>query len=132
MDIGMASANYNVPAFAVLDALSCYCMANQQSLYLISGGTGSGGTTGNIYFVTGGTNSKSLIKGQLDVNGNWFMGMAALATNATNGFIYIRSGPGAPTGVPTSKTGMIPLYFDSTNNNLYIYNGSWKKTTTFA
>lgn len=57
---------------------------------------------------------------------------AAVATNATNGFLYIPTCAGTPTGVPTSFTGKVALIFDTTNNELYLYNGSWKKTTTFA
>ena len=68
----------------------------------------------------------------IDGAGNVVVGRAALATSATDGFLYIPTCAGAPTGTPTTKTGMVPLIFDTTNNNLYIYNGGWKKTTTFA
>lgn len=66
--------------------------------------------------------------------GSFVMGTAAgLATTATDGFLYIAAGTGAPTGVPTAFAGRVPLYIDSTNNFLYIYNGgAWKKTTVFA
>ena len=51
----------------------------------------------------------------------------AAATNATGGFFYLRTCAGAPTGVPTAITGYQPFIYDSTNNNLYTYNGAWKK-----
>ena len=51
----------------------------------------------------------------------------ALATNATDGFTYIPTCAGAATGTPTSFTGALALVYDSTNNNLYVYNGGWKK-----
>lgn len=57
---------------------------------------------------------------------------SALATSATNGFTYIPTCAGVPSGVPTAYTGKVAMVFDSTNNNLYLYNGAWKKTTTFA
>ena len=57
--------------------------------------------------------------------GGWF-GSAALATNATTGFLYLPTCAGAPTGVPTAKTGQAAIVFDSTNNRIYIYNGAWK------
>lgn len=48
---------------------------------------------------------------------------AALATNATNGFLYVPACAGTPTGTPTAVTGKIPIVADSTNNKLYIYSG---------
>lgn len=60
-------------------------------------------------------------------NSNVVIGSAALATNATDGFLYIPTCPGAPTGTPTSHAGRAPLVYDSTNNDFYVYNGGWKK-----
>lgn len=49
---------------------------------------------------------------------------SALATNATNGFLYVRACAGTPTGTPgTSFTGHVPIVVDSTNNKMYIYSG---------
>lgn len=57
-------------------------------------------------------------------NGSFAPGLtSALATNATDGFLYVPSCAGAPTGVPTAITGKIPIVADSTNNKLYIYSG---------
>lgn len=61
----------------------------------------------------------------IDNSGNVELGTAALATTATDGFLYIPSCAGIPTGTPTIKTGRVPLIFDTTNNNLYVYDGSW-------
>ena len=66
---------------------------------------------------------------QTDNNNNVVMGNGALATNATNGFFYVDSCAGAPTGVPTTYTGRVPLVYDTTNNKLYAYNGAWKSVT---
>ena len=52
---------------------------------------------------------------------------AALATNATTGFLYIPTSAGVPTGTPASFTGTVALEYDTTNDDLYVYNGSWKK-----
>ena len=63
-----------------------------------------------------------------DANHNVILGReVALATNATNGFTYIPTCAGIPTGVPTAVTGKAPLVADSTNNKLYIYlGGAWQ------
>ena len=51
----------------------------------------------------------------------------ALATGATDGFLYVPSCAGTPTGTPTTVTGAAPLVVDSTNNNLSFYSGgAWR------
>lgn len=65
-------------------------------------------------------------------NASTVQGTAGLLTTATDGFLYIESCAGPPTGVPTAFSNRVPMVYDRTNNNLYIYNGGWKKTTTFA
>jgi hypothetical protein len=54
-------------------------------------------------------------------------GSAALATTATNGFLYVPTCAGLPTGTPTTITGMAPIVVDTTNNKLYFYSsGVWR------
>lgn len=61
-----------------------------------------------------------------DNSQNFQAGAGALGTTATDGFLYIPSCAGVPTGTPTTKTGFVPIVADSTNNKLYIYSGgSW-------
>jgi hypothetical protein len=62
---------------------------------------------------------------RIDSNGNITPGTGALATNATNGFVYEETCAGKPTGVPTSYTGRAAKVYDSTNNSDYVYNGGW-------
>jgi hypothetical protein len=54
------------------------------------------------------------------------LGISAPTTTATEGFPYIPAVAGAPTGTPTAQTGVVPVAYDSTNNKLWIYNGTWK------
>ena len=58
-------------------------------------------------------------------NGNVYSKQGA--TNMSSGFFYIPSGAGIPSGTPTSYTGRVAMYYDSTNNDFYIYSGSWRK-----
>lgn len=65
-------------------------------------------------FVDGGTNSVRA-------------GRPSLATNATDGFLYVPACAGTPTGAATGITGMIPIVVDSTNHKLYFYSGgAWR------
>jgi len=77
----------------------------------------NGGTGGSVIFRNG---SGTTERARVDNNGNVQVGTAALATTATNGFFYIPTCAGAPTGVPTAKTGLVPMIYDSNNNNFYI------------
>jgi hypothetical protein len=68
-----------------------------------------------------------------DSKANVVMGVAALATNATDGFFYLDACAGTPTGSPTSYAGRIPFVFDSTNHKLYAFSGGvWKSTAAFT
>lgn len=54
---------------------------------------------------------------------------AALSTSATDGFLYVPTCAGAPSGTPTTRTGTVALVYDTTNNKLMVYNGGWKGVT---
>lgn len=59
--------------------------------------------------------------------GSVVIGTAALATNATGGFLYIPTCAGTPNGTATDYTGRVPMVYDSTNFRLYFHigGGSW-------
>jgi hypothetical protein len=64
---------------------------------------------------------------RLDTNGSVRTGLPSLATTATDGFLYVPTCAGTPTGVPTSITGMAPIVVNTTNNKLYFYSsGVWR------
>lgn len=66
-------------------------------------------------------------RARIDPAGNVIVGTAAIATTATDGFLYVPTCAGTPTGVPTTYTGRAPIVIDSTNNKLYFYSGgAWR------
>lgn len=95
----------------------------------VQGGTARGNNqSGGNVLLTGGTPAGTGSKGQVGVSNG-----GALATTATGGFFCIPTCAGIPTGVPANvPTGSVAMVYDTTNNNLYIYNSGWKKTTAFA
>jgi hypothetical protein len=73
------------------------------------------------------TNGGTVTPLQLDAAGNALAGIGTLATNATDGFLYVPTCAGTPTGAPTAKAGYAPIVVDTTNNKLYFYSGSaWR------
>lgn len=86
--------------------------------------------TGNFTTVTATTGT---ITGTFAVTGKFTVdslknvtaGAGALGLADTDGFFYIPTTAGAPTGVPTTKTGFVPMVYDTTNEEFYIYNGAW-------
>ena len=60
-------------------------------------------------------------------NGSVVTNTAALATNATDGFLYVPTCAGTPTGTPTAQLGTAPIVVNTTNNKLYFYSGGqWR------
>jgi hypothetical protein len=53
-------------------------------------------------------------------------------TTMTTGFVHIPAAAGAPTGAPSNPTGNVPMYYDTTNNKIYVYNGGWKATAALT
>ena len=59
--------------------------------------------------------------------GGMVVGTAALATSATDGFLYVPTCAGTPTGTPTTQTGTAPIIVDTTNHKLYFFSGgTWR------
>lgn len=67
------------------------------------------------------------------IAGSLVIGTAALSTSATDGFLYLPTCAGTPTGVPTSRTGQSAVVYDTTNNKIAVYNGgAWKQTAALT
>lgn len=101
---------------------------NWEAAYL---GWASGGTTWNVGPMagSGGTLRPMVLTGaNIVVNGSG----AAVATDAANGFLYIPTCAGTPTGTPTAFTGRIAMVYDTTNHQFWFYDSGWKQPKTPA
>lgn len=109
------------------------------SINVLAGSTSAGGG-GNVYisagngttipgnvYISPGTGSAEPGAVYVATGTSMAMGTLQLPTTATDGFLYLSSSAGAPTGVPTTRTGTAPIHVDSTNGRLYFYaNSVWK------
>ena len=106
----------------------------------LAGGRGTGtGAGGSLLFQTApagttGTGLNTLAtRLTIDQRGNIVPGTAALATTATDGFLYLPTCAGTPTGVPTAYTGRVPVLFDTTGLKIWAYTGgAWKQSAAFT
>lgn len=118
---GTAFDNFLVIKNAASDSSGlklCYGPADNGSAYIFNH------FNGPIYLGTNNTN-RLMISG----TGNIVPGSGALATNATDGFLYLPTCAGAPTGTPTTYSGRSAHVYDTSNNKLYVYNSGWKSVT---
>lgn len=98
-------------------------MLQSGSVTALSASTANSGAQGTVALEVGTT---QVLVGQ--TNTDVTLGPSGAATTMSTGFPYVPAAAGAPTGTPTARTGYVPLYYDSTGNNLYAYNGGgWKK-----
>lgn len=102
----------------------------------LSGGRSTGaGVGGKVAIRTtpagtsGATQNVEVERMSIDQRGNVVINTAAIATTATDGFLYIPTCNGSPTGVPTVYNGRAPIVFDYQTNKIWIYNAGWKSAT---
>lgn len=78
--------------------------------------------------------SGSALRAEWDANGNAVPTIGTTAAADTNGFFYLSSVAGTPTGTPAVLTGNyannVPHRYDSVHDFSYFYNGSWKYAPT--
>jgi hypothetical protein len=112
-------------SFDLGTALVAFRAAYVDTLALISGGSapaiGMYAPAANSFAMT--TNTTTRLSA--DANGNVIVGAGILTTTATDGYLYIPASAGAPTGVPTSVSGRVPIHYDATNNRFYVYDAGW-------
>jgi hypothetical protein len=93
---------------------------------IISGANG-GGTVLPVRFNVGTINAM-----EITPLGNVIVGeQNILSPAATDGYVYLQTTSGTPTGTPTAYTGAAPQVIDLGNDKFYFYtNGSWRNTNT--
>ena len=99
---------------------------------VVDAAPGAGAVPGRLEFWTAGAGSTTE-RMRIDDGGNVVVNTAALAVGATDGFLYIPTMPGAPTGTPTTYTGRSAIVFDTLNNRIYVYDPvdvQWRYATT--
>jgi hypothetical protein len=121
LGIGTSSPSYRLTAIVGAGAQNIF--AAQQT------GVSNGYTiTSDGTNLTHSWHTAGSITAQITANGSFAAGaQGALATNATNGFLYVPTCAGTPTGTPTAITGLAPIVVNTTNNKLYFYSGgAWR------
>jgi hypothetical protein len=113
----------------------------QQAVLQLAGNGATFGATSFDVFQDGGSDAyvanrsnaslrfwtNNLERARIPAAGGMVVGTAALTTTATDGFLYVPTCAGTPTGTPTTQTGTAPIVVDTTNNKLYFYSGGqWR------
>lgn len=140
--VGMFIAGPNVPRFA---PFTTAVRAEIQGDLGLNDGTNGGAGKGIRWFSAAGAANNLVQFNNADVkwifagaqtmrlyaNGSMVHGdeVGVLANAATDGFFYLRGMAGTPAGVPTARTGSVPLIVDTTANKLWAYLAGWKSVT---
>lgn len=75
--------------------------------------------SGDIVIDTSSNNSVDSFR--VDASSNVIVGTAALDVNASDGFLYIPTMPGAPTNAPTAYPGRSPIVVNTLDNKLHAF-----------
>ena len=81
--------------------------------------------TDHIFYAASSTSASTQLF-KVTGKGSVVCNSAAIATNATDGFLYFPTCAGTPTGAPTANTGSAAMVYDTTANKIWVYNGSWR------
>jgi hypothetical protein len=123
-----ASSGY--VAYAGSDALNTNHLtitASTTAITLNSSKTGTG-TTQELEIQMDGTRAF-----QVGTSGDVYCGKTGLATGGTTGHLFIPAVAGVMTGVPAgAAAGFVPIYFDTTNNKIGVYDAAWIHTAALS
>lgn len=123
--IGTNNPQYSldVAGSARVGVLGVGCAPNSTYVLSVNGGVGLYGPvdiTGKVSVASLETTGRILSEGGLIAN------TKALATNATDGYLYSTATMGIPVGAPTVQPGVVPMVYDLNNDTQYVFNDGWK------
>lgn len=104
----------------------------QESVSIVGqceGTIGAGAMPGRLLIQTAPASSVTpTTRSKWDSKGNFIHGTAALVTTATDGFLYVPTCNGTPTGVATVYTGAAPFIWDTSGSKKLWFNdgGTWR------
>jgi hypothetical protein len=114
--IGGSTRATNFPSYLAL------LIRNEDAIYVQTSLPLRWGDTQNVTTVS-----------QISTNlGSIILNTAAISTSATDGFLYIPTCAGTPSGTPTAFTGRIPMVYDTSAHQFWFYDGGWKQPKTPA
>jgi hypothetical protein len=124
----IVQANDTLGTLAFLGSDGTAFLSGVQIAAEVDGTPGTNDMPGRIRFLTTADGAASPTERmRIDCKGNVVVNTAAIATTATDGFFYVPTCAGTPTGTPSTYTGRAPVVVDTTNNKLYFYSGgAWR------
>lgn len=69
---------------------------------------------------------------RITARGSVVVGTSALAPSASDGFLYVPSCAGVPTGLPTTHGASVPLVYDTQSHRLYAFAGNAWRSAAFT
>lgn len=106
---------------------SAYLLVGHDNSNAVIQSLQTGGASATALQLKVGSNAVAL---SLETNGDIRIGSTtALTTTSTAGFMFAPAVAGVMTGVPTSRSGFVPIMVDTTNNKIGFYNSGWKWAT---
>ncbi len=127
-------ANYGTNTFtgstSLANALAGTAITTSSTGTSVTLTTGQNGLVPGLTLTSPATFSNASSRTQIGFPSTVIGYQSALATTATDGFLYIPTCSGTPTGTPTSFTGKVALIYDTAGDIFWIYRSGWKQPKT--
>lgn len=105
------------------------------AISFVAGQGGATGVGGNVTITTGAGGSTSGNSGSITLQGgnvtsgtigSVMLGRGTTTTSRNGDFVYIPTAAGTPTGTPGASAGRVAMLYDTTNDQMYVYDGAWQ------